>query len=421
MGQFMKMKGANKAGGNGAKQAVEEGVKTKVPPTCWNLFKALARKKFFSLGDRGVFNKLDFKKLLGYSKSGFFCPKRLIMNEILTRIASMISPDLPLIDLHRHLEGNIRLETILDLGRQFNVRLPAQTAQALRPFACVNGQQAGVMAFIEKFSLPMSVLGSEDACRRIAVEAVEDAAAEGIDYLELRFSPLFMAEAHRLDPAGVVAAVADGIRAASAQCGLPVKLLGIISRTYGPQTANRELSALLTCAADIVGLDLAGDEANYPAELFNEHFEKAMETGWKITVHAGEADGPQSIWKSIQILGAERIGHGLSAIQDEALMDWMFERQIGIECNLTSNVQTRSVADYASHPLRTFLQNGLLASINSDDPGISGIDLPYEYNTAAPLAGLSEKQIRQAQLNALESAFLTPKEKVALINKKKNY
>lgn len=331
----------------------------------------------------------------------------------------MIYPDLPLIDLHRHLEGNIRLETILDLGREFNIPVPAQTAEGLRPFACVSGQQPGVMAFLEKFNLPMSVLGSEDACRRIALEAVLDAAAEGIDYLELRFSPLFMAEVHHLDPAGVVAAVVDGIKAGILQSGIMVKPLGIISRTYGPALAEKELSALLTCAQDIAGLDLAGDEAHYPAELFTAQFDKAIEAGWKITVHAGEADGPESIWKSIQLLGAQRIGHGLAAIQDNALMDYLFERQIGIECNLTSNVQTSSVADYASHPLRTFLENGLLASINSDDPGISGIDLPYEYNIAAPLAGLSEKQIRQAQLNALESAFLNPKEKVALIQKKK--
>lgn len=332
----------------------------------------------------------------------------------------MIFSDIPLIDLHRHLEGNIRLQTILELGHQFNVQLPAQTSETLRPFACVSGQQPGVLAFLEKFNLPMRVLGNEDACRRIAYEAVLDAAAEGIDYLELRFSPLFMAQVNQLDPAAVVAAVVDGIQAGANQSGILVKPLGIISRTYGPDLARRELDALLTHADQIVGLDLAGDEANYPAVLFAEHFQKAMDAGWKITVHAGEADGPQSIWNAIRELGAQRIGHSLAATRDPALMDYLFERQIGIECNLTSNVQTSSVADYASHPLKTFLENGLLASINSDDPGISGIDLPYEYNVAAPLAGLSDKQIRQAQLNALESAFLTPKEKVAILRKKSN-
>ena len=331
----------------------------------------------------------------------------------------MIFPDLPFIDLHRHLEGNIRLETILDLGRQFNIPLLAQTTDELRPFACVSGQQPGVLAFLEKFNLPMQVLGSTDACHRIAMEAVQDAAAEGIDYLELRFSPLFMAETHQLNPVDVVSAVLDGIQTAASESSILVKPLGIISRTYGPELAMRELEALLTSADQIVGLDLAGDEAKYPATLFESHFQKAMEVDWKITVHAGESDGPQSIWNAIRVLGAQRIGHGLTAVQDPALMDFFFERQIGIECNLTSNVQTNSVTDYASHPLGFFLKNGLLASINSDDPGISGIDLPYEFNVAAPLAGLDEKQIRQAQLNALESAFLKPKEKAALIEKKR--
>jgi adenosine deaminase len=175
---------------------------------------------------------------------------------------------------------------------------------------------------------------------------------------------------------------------------------------------------MLPFADRIVGLDLAGDEANFPAELFQRHFVRAREVGWKATVHAGEAAGAESVWQSIKVLGAQRIGHGLAILKDPALMDFLFERQIGIECNLTSNVQTSSVTEYESHPMKTFLENGLCASINSDDPGISGIDLRYEYEVAAPKAGLSLAQIRQAQLNAVESAFLTPKEKQNLVKKK---
>ena len=330
----------------------------------------------------------------------------------------MISPDLPLIDLHRHLEGNLRLETVLELAHKFNVPLPADSVVGLRPYVQVSSQQPGVMAFLEKFNLPMTVLGDAQACFRIAREAVLDAAGEGIDYLELRFSPVFMASLHQLDPEAVVEAVLAGIQAGITDTGILVKALGIISRTYGPQTAERELAALLRYADGIVGLDLAGDEANFPAQLFSTHFERARAAGWHVTVHAGEADGPNSIWDSIRLLGAERIGHGLAARHDPQLLEYLFENQIGVECNLTSNVQTSSVADYASHPLKFFLENGLLASINSDDPGISAIDLPYEYEVAAPQAGLSEAQIRQAQLNALESAFLKPKEKLALFTKK---
>jgi len=317
----------------------------------------------------------------------------------------MISQDIPLIDLHRHIEGNIRISTILDLARQHNVDLPGGDEESLRPYVQIQNQQPGVMAFLEKFTLPMRTLVNLEACRRIAYEAVLDAAAEGIDYIELRFSPWFMAESHSLSPQGVVEAVLDGVQAGKIESGIQAKLLGILSRTYGPDVAMKELEAMLPFAEHIVGLDLAGDEANFPAELFQQHFERARDVGWKATVHAGEAAGAESVWQSIKVLGALRIGHGLAIVKDPALMDFLFERQIGIEANLTSNVQTSSVPDYASHPLKTFLENGLLASINSDDPGISGIDLRYEYEVAAPKAGLSQAQIRQAQLNAVESSF----------------
>jgi len=330
----------------------------------------------------------------------------------------MISKDLPLIDLHRHIEGNIRIQTILDLARQHHVNLPAWDEKGLRPYVMVQTQQPGVMAFLEKFALPMQLIVDLKACQRIAYEAVMDAAAEGLDYIELRFSPWFMAETHGLNPQGVVQAVLDGVQSGREESGLQVKLLGILSRTYGPEVAMQELESLLPFADQIVGLDLAGDEANFPAELFQHHFERARDVGWKATVHAGEAAGVESVWQSIKVLGAQRIGHGLAIIHDNALMDFMFERQIGIECNLTSNVQTSSVSDYASHPLKIFLENGLCASINSDDPGISGIDLRYEYEVAAPRAGLTDAMIRQAQLNALESAFLTPRDKQNLVRKK---
>jgi len=331
----------------------------------------------------------------------------------------MIANDIPFVDLHRHVEGNIRISTIIDLARQHNLQLPAWDEEGLRPYVQVQTQQPGVMAFLEKFSIPMQALVDLDACRRIAYEAVLDAAKEGIDYIELRFSPWFMAETHQLPPQGVVEAVLDGAVAGREEAGIWVKMLGILSRTYGPEIAMQELEAMLPYSDRIIGLDLAGDEANYPAELFQRHFERAREVNWKATVHAGEAAGVESVWQSIKVLGAQRIGHGLAIVDDPVLMDYLFERQIGIETNLTSNVQTSSVKDYACHPLKAFLDAGLCASINSDDPGISGIDLRYEYEVAAPLAGLTPAEIRRAQLNAVESAFMTPKERKKLVEGKK--
>jgi adenosine deaminase len=270
------------------------------------------------------------------------------------------------------------------------------------------------MAFIAKFQWLVGVMVSYDAIHRIAYENVEDAQKDGIDYIELRFSPWFMAEAHGLDPAGVVEAVLAGTSAGQREFGLKVNLIGILSRTYGPDIAAKELEALLSQRQSMTALDLAGDEAHFPAQWFREHFRRARQAGWHITAHAGEIAGPESIWQAIRELGAERIGHAIRAMEDPALMDYLAEHHIGIESCITSNVQTSCVADYASHPIKTFLGHGIPASINTDDPGISGIDLPYEYNVAAPKAGLSNAEIRLAQENALETAFLSAEEKLLL-------
>ena len=334
-------------------------------------------------------------------------------------IASMIDSEFPLIDLHRHLDGSVRLATILELGKRHGVRLPGATIEELKPHVQVMERQPGVMAFIGKMLWMTAVLGDADACRRITRENVEDAKREGIDYIELRFSPWFMGEPHGLDPARVTAAVVEGAAEGAEETGVRVNVIGILSRTYGPEIAQKELVALLTQREHIVALDLAGDEANFPARLFTEHFRRARDAGWRVTIHAGESAGPESVGDAVRLLGAERIGHGVRAMEDAALVDFLVEKRIGIEANLTSNVQTSTVPDLASHPLHEMLGRGLLASINTDDPGVSGIDLRHEFEVAAPAAGLSREQIRQAQGNALETAFLSRAEKEELRTKRR--
>jgi adenosine deaminase len=327
-----------------------------------------------------------------------------------------IDPDLPLVDLHRHLDGNVRLETIIDLARENNLSLPAWDVEGLRPFVQVTAPQPGVMAFIAKFFWMTGVLVDYDACRRVAYENIEDAQREGLDYVELRFSPWFMSEPHGLDVTGVVEAVTDGVTEAlrSGRITAKAKLIGVLSRTYGPDVAWNELGALLNFGDRLVALDLAGDEINQPGDLFVAHMQRAREAGLEIAVHAGEAAGPESIWQALRELGAARIGHGVHAINDPALLGYLAEHQTGIESCLTSNVQTSTVANYAAHPLRCFLDRGLRATINTDDPGISGIDLRHEYVVAAPAAGLSVAQAHQAQRNALTTAFLSDDERESL-------
>src|SRR6478609_51066 len=330
----------------------------------------------------------------------------------------LIDPALPFIDLHRHLDGSFRLETIIDLARQHNIELPGKTVEEIRPQVQVTEPQPGLMSFIAKMLWGTRMRVNGEACRRVARENVEDALREGIGYLELRFSPYFMAEPHQLSMAEVIEGVAAGIAEGVEATGVRVNLIGILSRTYGAEVCHRELEALLAYRRHFVALDLAGDEANFPAPLFVDHFKKGRDAGWRITVHAGEAGGPQSVWDAIQLLGAERIGHGVRALEDQKLTDYLREHRVPIEANLTSNVHTSTVADLNSHPLRDMMAAGLVCSINTDDPGISAIDLRHEYEVAAPAAGLTREQIHQAQINALETAFLSAEEKKDLQAKK---
>lgn len=328
-----------------------------------------------------------------------------------------IDPNFPLIDLHRHIEGGIRINTIINLAKEHDIPLPAWDEESLRQYIQVIEPQPGVMAFIEKIEMAASVLVDYAACRRVAIENVEDAQAEGLDYVELRFSPYFMAQSHGLDSLGIVESVADGVEAGRIATGMKVNLIGIISRTYGPEAAGDELAALLMQRDKFVGIDLAGDEEKFPGELFVDHISKARDAGWQVTIHAGESSGPESVWQAIRDLGAVRIGHAVHAVEDASLLDYMAEHGIGIETNLTSNVQTSTVPNYASHPLRYFLELALCGTINTDDPRISGIDIQYEYDVAAPAAGLSVEQIHQAQRNSLQAAFLSDQEKEALIQR----
>lgn len=332
----------------------------------------------------------------------------------------MIDKSFPLTDLHRHLDGNIRPQTILELGLQNNVALPVFELERLKPYVQIVEKEPSLVAFLKKLDLGVAVLADYDACRRVAYENVEDLLREGIDYAELRFSPSYMGMTHKLHPQGVVEAIIDGVTAGSRDFGVKTNLIGIMSRTFGAEQCRDELEACLAFRHRLVAIDLAGDEQGFPGELFNEHFRRVRDAGLHVTVHAGEAAGPESIWQAIRDLGAERIGHGVNSTQDPHLIDYLVENQIGVETCLTSNIQTTTVASLQAHPIRQFLASGMLVSLNTDDPAVEGIDLQYEYNVAAPATGLTKHDVRVLQKNGLKMAFLSENEKIQLIAKVKN-
>jgi adenosine deaminase len=327
----------------------------------------------------------------------------------------MIDSSLPLIDIHRHLDGNIRPATIWHLAQQNNIALPENSLEKFIPHVQIQESEADLLAFLSKLDWGVAVLKNLDDCKRIAFENVEDAFNAGIDYAELRFSPFYMAQAHQLNIADVVAAVVDGITAGMKEFPTKINLIGILSRTFGVDNCQTELDALLTHKQNLVAIDLAGDEYNFPGELFVEHFKQVDKANLQVTIHAGEAAGSESIWQAINQLKATRIGHGVACVTDEKLMDYMLEHNIAIESCLTSNYQTGTIENLANHPIKTFLNKGLLVCLNTDDPGVENIELKHEYQLAEQVLKLSNNQLRQLQLNALSMSFLSDNEKKLLI------
>jgi len=331
----------------------------------------------------------------------------------------MIDHSLPLVDLHRHLDGNIHPATVWDLAQQHNIKLPGANVDEFTPHAQIQDQTSDLLAFLKKLDYGVSVLANLDAVYRVAYENVKDAKEQGLDYTELRFSPYYMAETFKLNIAEVVNVVADAVSTASKEFDIKTNLIGILSRTYGSEICQQELSAILTHKDKITALDLAGDELNYPAEMFVNHFKQARDAGLQITVHAGEAAGPESVWNAINLLGASRIGHGVAATQDMKLMDYLRDNKIAIESCPTSNYQTATIQDLTKHPLKTFLNHGVIVCLNTDDPAVSNITIKHEYKVATDVLGLTANELRQIQLNGVEAAFLSEQEKCALMEIKK--
>jgi adenosine deaminase len=333
----------------------------------------------------------------------------------LGHIFIMFNNQLPLVDLHRHLDGNIRPKTIWQLAQQNNIKLPADTFEAFLPHVQITDSEADLISFLKKLDWGVGVIKSLDDVVRIGYENVEDASIANIDYAELRFSPYYMAMSHKLPIEGVVEAIIEGVNLGRKKFKTKVNLIGILSRTFGVEHCQSELNALLAYKDDLVGMDLAGDEYNFPGHLFENHFKQVIDAGLNVSVHAGEAAGPESVWHAIKTLGATRIGHGVACASDQRLMDYMLENQISLESCLTSNYQTGTIKNLAVHPLKTFLANNLTVCLNTDDPAVENIELAGEYQLAREVLGLNNNQISQLQRNSVEMSFLSKKEKANLI------
>lgn len=314
---------------------------------------------------------------------------------------------LPKVELHRHLEGALRLPTIIDLARSAGASLPADSPEELAPYAQILEPVEDLAAALERFEIAQGSFRDLAAVRRIAFEAVEDLAADNVRLAELRFSPDFMCRAAGLDWDAAMDAVCDGVATAQADGNdVAVGLIVIASRNYGTESAERTAAFALRHRERIVGFDLAGPEVGYPPSMFAEALVPVREAGIHLTVHYGESGPPEYPREAIEVLAAQRLGHGVSVARDAAVADLAIERGITLEMCPTSNRLTRAVPSLEQHPSLDLLRRGARVSINTDDPGLFGIDLTHELRVAREAIGFADEDIALVTRNALDASFL---------------
>ncbi len=324
--------------------------------------------------------------------------------------------NLPKIDLHRHLEGSLRLSTLAEIAHEHGVDLPSLSLEELRPYVQVVDDPPDFLSFLAKFKLLRRFYSSREAVERVAYEAVADAAADNVRYMELRFSPVALALNQGFDFEDVVDWVILAVNRAQQEHNIQVRLL-VLTNRHEPQYAAR-LAEIAIDRKDsgIVGLDLAGDEINFPQlEPFEATFKKAKQAGLHITVHAAEAGPAANVREAIEKLGAERIGHGLRIRENIAVMDMVIREQIPLEMCPTSNLQTGAIPRLSQHPMFPFYQLGIPVTINTDDPSISNTTLTDEFLVAAGGAGVPFKALCDMVINAANAAFLPEPEKQRLV------
>ena len=314
----------------------------------------------------------------------------------------------PKVDLHRHLEGSLRIETLLELAGSHGIK----TSSKDDFYSLVQVQQNDPLTFsnfLSKFQPLRLFYRSPEVISRVAYEAIEDAAKDNVRYLELRFTPVALGRVEGFPLGDVMDWVAESVQKASTDFHIHTQLIASVNRHESPKLA--EEVAHLTAdrmSRGFVGLDLAGNEAEFSAKPFAPIFREAKESGLAITIHAGEWGGAGNVREAIEELGADRIGHGVRVLEDETVVSLARERKTPFEVCITSNYQTGAVPALLAHPLPRMMMADLTVTINTDDPSISKINLSNEYMIACDDLSLSHETLAETILTAAEAAFLPP-------------
>lgn len=342
----------------------------------------------------------------------------------------MITKDMikrvPKVELHDHLDGGLRIETIIELSEKENLPLPSHDSEELKAWFVRGCMQKSLSLYLETFQYTIAVMQTKDNLERIAFEAIEDLAKENVVYAEIRFAPDLHTQ-KGLNLEEVVTAVLAGLDRGKAKTGLQYGLILCAMRNEDP-AHTLEIAELAVAFSDrgVVAFDIAGDEYGHPPKKHLEAFQYIRNKNFNITIHAGEAFGVESIWQAIQICGAHRIGHGVRLVEDMhiegssilklgSLSQFVLDRRIPMEMCLTSNVGTGAVESYEKHPFPIFFKNNFRVFLCSDNRLMSDTNLTKEFTIAAEKYNLSLRDIEKITINAMKSAFLHHNEKIAII------
>ncbi len=313
-----------------------------------------------------------------------------------------------LTELHRHLDVSTRLSTLLELAQKQGLESRSTSLDSFRDKVVLTKPLADLSSVLATFTLFQKVLDRPETLERVAFEVAEDCFREGITRAELRFSPSFVTEFSGLSWTDALEAFDRGLkRAEGAYPGHRAGMICIASRDYGQEAAARTVEFYLKNRSRLIGLDLAGNENQFPCRMFEEAFGPAKaEPSARITVHAGEGSGPENIWQAVELLGARRIGHGIAFEQDPKLAPFLAEKGICLEMCPTSNWLTQAIPSLEQHPLPRALRAGIPVCINTDDPGVFGVSLRDEMEICHTRMGMTQAELEACQAHAARASFI---------------
>jgi adenosine deaminase/aminodeoxyfutalosine deaminase len=324
---------------------------------------------------------------------------------------------LPKAELHLHLEGTIKPETLIELSRRHDEQpLTLEQARALY-------QYEDFLGFLMSFKAVTERLKGPEDYELITYNMIRELARQGVVHAEVYVSFGIIHYWKKTDVEPFVEAIERGRERGEKEFGTTLLWIVDAVRHFGVEEGARvfrRAAELRERYPSIVGIGIGGDEARGPADQFRELYQEAKAAGLRLTAHAGESVGPESIWSAINI-GAERIGHALAAQNDPELIEILAQKQIPLEINITSNIKTGCCKGFDVHPVKEYFESGLMITLNSDDPPMFGSDLLGEYVLAQQIYGFTMEQMRELAANAVEASFLDPARKLKLLQRVEQY